>query len=1186
MITIDNSNNQTGTKAYTLIGNAACTGSTPTPTPTATPTPTPPAGGSACTLNPAGPNCVWDGTAPGGSSPEGEDTCVEGVNCQTFLLTLSGTPADWIGKKARITISANDANNDYDVYIHKGPSNTGPIVGSGGAPGTPPEVVELDPNNSSIGTGVFAVRVVYWLTPTGVTDQYHAVAEAVGAPTPTPTPSVTPTATPTPGNAGQPRFFNHYTGQGVADDAGEPTLGVNWNTENVNRDASVVAPPGGRTTGQTFKNYTRASDGTLTENQTFNGGTTNYYGGFLAYMLRYNFDDCESPANTLIDQMPITLPAAPRVYGDPILFVDRITGRTFVSQLLGLTPGGSTMEYTDNDGETFLPSEGGAPSQIDHQTIGGGPFRPIGPITPTGPYPHAVYYASQSVATATSQLSVDGGITFPAQTPMFTIADCAGLHGHLKTGDNGIAYVPDKACAAAGVPFVFGGEASVVVSEDNGITWDVRPATGARSDAGVDDPSVGVSMCPDPTDCPDKDARSNTIYLGFLYSDDPATPGVIERARPGIIKSTDGGMTWSAPVDIGAISGVKHAAFPAVVAGDPDRAAFAFFGTTTEASNFDQAEFAGVWYLYLATTFDGGATWDVQNLTPNDPIQRGGICGDGTCRNLLDFFDAEIDKRGRVLLAGEDGCIGGCVNGGPNSFTAKAFVTRQSGGRRMFAAFDGETDTPGNPTVPGAPAVSGQLDAGNTKVTLDWPVPDNGGSPITAYRIYRSYNQGGPYNDASLIATVTSPGFMDITFDPAETDKFYIVTAVNAEGESPFCREFAPVVSLVDPMPWCSLPGVLVTNDVLPNGADNDSGQNTPVDPRVNAKVLHIAEPFVDATTEQFFFTLQVGPSAENSAPPNSQWFIIWNRQMPDSNYDRAYVAMRTDASGNPTFEYGKFGVPIPLDPTNPVIPTGTENTPVREGDADAGSFYNPLTGVIRIVLAKSKLRAFEGAATYQADSDLAGTNVRTYFNRPDPGQRSQNNASDITGDGTYTIKGNVSCAMPPDLVSAFSRKTHGTAGAFDVKLAPLVPATAVGVESRNKGDDSHQVVFVFSSPVSFTGATVTPGSGGTAATPTTSTNGSEVLVNFTASNMQTVTVTLQGVSAGGVAADIAVPMGILQGDVNGTRTVSGADVNAVKAQQSMPVVRDNFLTDVNATGTITGADVNATKSKQSTALP
>ena len=45
---------------------------------------------SSGTLNSTGPQLNWVGTAVVGGSLD-ESTCVEGVNCDTFLITLSGT---------------------------------------------------------------------------------------------------------------------------------------------------------------------------------------------------------------------------------------------------------------------------------------------------------------------------------------------------------------------------------------------------------------------------------------------------------------------------------------------------------------------------------------------------------------------------------------------------------------------------------------------------------------------------------------------------------------------------------------------------------------------------------------------------------------------------------------------------------------------------------------------------------------------------------------------------------------------------------------------------------------------------------------------------------------------------------------------------------------------------------------
>jgi hypothetical protein len=458
---------------------------------------------TAGTINPGGPAISWVGTAPGGSSPEGEDTCVEGVNCDTFLLTLSGQPADWAGKKARIAISVmlEPAVTDYDVVVHKGATNAGPIVGTAADGGTPPEVIELDPSIPSVGTGVFSVRVIYFAATSA--DQYRGDVTVIAgaAPTPTPSPGATPTPTPIP--PGAPRFVNHYAPPGVMEDAAEPTMGVNWRTENNPRGIATA-----------FKNKFRSG----AENQTFNGGTSLYYGGVNDFFLRATFDDCASPAIVQWDQIDLTIANAPRAGYDPLLYTDHWTGRTFVLQEFALTPAGSSMEFTDNDGDQMFIAQGGGPSGIDHQTVGGGPLRadPVTGATPPNtvtpmipaaggtpipnptatPYPHGVYYASQSIATATSQRSTDGGFSYPQQIPMYTASDCAGLHGHIKIAEDGTAFVPDKACSPAGVPFLFGGNPAVVVSEDNGASWQVRRVPNAESDAGVDDPSVGVSWCP------------------------------------------------------------------------------------------------------------------------------------------------------------------------------------------------------------------------------------------------------------------------------------------------------------------------------------------------------------------------------------------------------------------------------------------------------------------------------------------------------------------------------------------------------------------------------------------------------------------------------------------------------------------------------------------------------------------
>ena len=122
------------------------------------------------TVGTTGPGVAWDGTALGGSSA-GESTCVEGVNCDTYTLTVSGAAADWAGKVVDVRISWLVPTNDFDLYIHKG-SNTGPIVADSGS-GAPDTDEEASFDPSAEGTGTYTVHVVYFSV---AGEQYHGTA--------------------------------------------------------------------------------------------------------------------------------------------------------------------------------------------------------------------------------------------------------------------------------------------------------------------------------------------------------------------------------------------------------------------------------------------------------------------------------------------------------------------------------------------------------------------------------------------------------------------------------------------------------------------------------------------------------------------------------------------------------------------------------------------------------------------------------------------------------------------------------------------------------------------------------------------------------------------------------------------------------------------------------------------------
>ena len=349
---------------------------------------------------------------------------------------------------------------------------------------------------------------------------------------------------------------------------------------------------------------------------------------------------------------------------DPILATDKATGRTIESQLLDVRGAGSLSCVTSNDGDTWSTSQGGGfNSGVDHQTLGWGPYAPGG-VAALRTFPSELYYCSQDIADASCSTSTDGGTTFGPAVPMYNLTRCGGLHGHVKVAPDGTAYVPNKSCD---------GHPAVVVSADNGQSWAIRPVPGGSP--GGSDPSVGV-------------ADDGTVYLGWNGADNHAYTSV----------SHDRGLTWTTPYDVGAQLGIQNVAFPAAVAGDPQRGAVAFLGTTTAGNSQETDVFKGVWQLYVASTYDGGVTWKTSNATGTDPVQRGSICTGGTTcgndRNLLDFIDATVDPAGRVLVGYADGCTAACVTTtSPTSTTtgyrdALATIARQSSGLRIYAAND------------------------------------------------------------------------------------------------------------------------------------------------------------------------------------------------------------------------------------------------------------------------------------------------------------------------------------------------------------------------------------------------------------------------------------------------------------------------------------------------------------------
>lgn len=925
----------------------------------------------------------------------------------------------------------------------------------------------------------------------------------------------------------------------------------------------------------------------------------NWATGTIAYQsdletLFVNFDDSCNLANPKATWVNRPSNLSILVDSDPILFTDHQTNRTFVCELTLLGTDTSKVAFTDSDGmPTASAPLGWTPDQqaqglasaVDHQTMGGGPYNlsAIPPPVPSPTYPNAVYYCSQDIATSFCSRSDNGGLVYGNQVPLYTVATCGGLHGHVKVSPaDGSVYVPNRDC---------NGLQSIVVSTDNGVSWTVKQVNTGTNAAGPsnvgqgDDPALSVDA-------------AGRVYFAFSHNANQA----------GVAWSDDHGDHWFDMYDLGAIYGLHNVCFPTATAGDAGRAAVAFYGSTTpngpSTGDSNDGSFTGVWHLYVAHTFDGGKSWTTSDLTPTMPMQRSGLLRGGGAdawRNLADFMGIETDRDGRVLVGYGNGCDSGDCGQAPiagdgsstvkgNAYSCTAAIARQSSGRRMLKAKDPASSS----TVPGLPFVQ-QRRNGNV-VKLMWNEADSGNSMINSYQIFRGTAPGA--EDPSPIGTVagtqTGGSYTDNTATDLTKTYYYRVVANNSMGSSCGNNEIAA------PYRGDTCTGlVLHRNDPTHPESTGAGTVGQPPTPSLLIDYVALGEP---PGTNNLMFKMKVGDLS--SIPPNSRWRISWDWYHPTADPNKPdqlyYIGMNSDQNGAVTFEYGKLadaGVPAVLL----LMETKVGDLP----QSPSGTHYDA-DGTITMIVSRAAvdnpgvgdLLGAIGGKTITGDNPNCATGIPGVNPPCLPNDRLERSTSFVdhtfvkgnTDNAypatTYTIVGGTTCSTGTIVpVGAVSRKIHGSAGTFEIDL-PLIGTP--GIESRSTSGN-HQVVISFAAPIlAVQSANVTPGANGTGSvsgSPIIS--GSQVTVNLTGvSTAQTLSVNLVGVSDGSHSGNVSIPMSVLVGDVNHSTNVDAADVGLVQRQNNQPVTFSNFRSDVNASGNVDAADVGIAQRQNQAHLP
>ena len=410
---------------------------------------------------------AWDGPITGGASAS-EATCTEGVNCDTFTLTVGGAQAEWAGKVVAVRIAWLVPANDYDLYIHQG-SNSGPTVGSsgGGAPDTDEQAV-IDPSAS--GTGVYTVHVVFFTVAPG--DPYHGTATVQPKPVARTanyvdggisfSPSVT-TKAPVASRDGEPsnrtdQFGNFYVTAIRGVPAGVDLWYDDLNTDPYLRNWAYRGQPDSFTCDNPDPTACVGADG---------GGDVDLAVG--------RPDPTDGSNNN-----PPTLAGSSLVLSNVSVFRSTDKGATFMRNPLGNVPGGAPVDdrqwnefYGKNSVYLLYRTVAPTLSQIQRSDDGGLTY---GPASTAG-FIGQVGYVDVHQPSGTVYVSGSSGTVCAGTPPAPNLAPIRYECHQAATGSVANIFFPVKVAedgtpnGTAYVAYSDGHDIYLVSSSDKGVTW-------------------------------------------------------------------------------------------------------------------------------------------------------------------------------------------------------------------------------------------------------------------------------------------------------------------------------------------------------------------------------------------------------------------------------------------------------------------------------------------------------------------------------------------------------------------------------------------------------------------------------------------------------------------------------------------------------------------------------------------
>ncbi|MDQ1696725.1 MAG: hypothetical protein QOJ03_2078 [Frankiaceae bacterium] len=596
------------------------------------------------------------------------------------------------------------------------------------------------------------------------------------------------------------------------DNAGEPTIGINWKT--------------GAGLYQAFRSTYKIS-----------------------------FDDSASP--TAVTWADVSSPYS-QFNADPILATNSATGTTIAGGDDGAC---SAMSITQDDGTSWTPTVP-CPIAPDHPTVGTGPFHAPTPIDAIGD--EVSYFCQQptiNILPDECSYTHDGGITWKPSV-VDTTNSCYFQVGHVKISPDGTAYIPNKQCtdATTGKDLVGG-----LTTTDNGQTLSSYRIPGAPRPLAGFDPSVATATN---NRVYESWSRAGDYHPVVTWSDDHAatwapqvdlaqtvspalTAATFESAVAGdggraavaylgtwaggagqnpfttgfhgvwylfVSYTYDGGTTWQTvqatpePVQRGEIDsggtttgGQRNLLdfMDASITKD-GRVVVAYADGCLDVCNGSAGTEAQSTHAYATVAYQssGQGLFSGYDTAPpvTAPSSPALTASTDTAKGTVGLSWSAPNDGGapitgyqvsRGLQPGAETPYKNVTAG--TTFTDAAVTVGTTYYYTVTAGNNVGNSAPSNEasatptTVPSAPTLTATV--GKGQVTLNWTVPATGGAPITGWAVYRGTAPG----TRTLIQTLSNgTSYIDNSVTGGTT-YYYAVAAVNRNGTGAFSNEVSAV---------------------------------------------------------------------------------------------------------------------------------------------------------------------------------------------------------------------------------------------------------------------------------------------------------------------------------------------------------------------------------------------------------